>query len=83
MVVQHGNAMKLHPEKTLISMVGLFLLVGGALAVIGMVSKDHGLLKVGCYVFLFGGCVAFLPLLFALGYFGWQRLMRLVTKDRR
>ncbi len=71
--------MRLHPEKILVSTVGLFLLVGGTLAVSGMVSKDHGLLKVGWYVFLVGGCIA-IVLRFALGYFGWQRFMRLVKK---
>ena len=68
--------MKLHPERILVRVIGMFLLVGGLLAIGGLATGNRGWVRAGSVVMLAGGAISFLPLLFLGGVLFYERFIR-------
>jgi hypothetical protein len=65
---------RVHPERIFLAVVGPLVFGGGILAAVGAITRNHGLLKIGGWIFLIGVSISCLPLALTLAYFGWQKV---------
>jgi hypothetical protein len=72
---------RLHPERIFLAGVAPLVFGGIILLVVGILSKNHGLMRVGIFVFATGAILSGLPLVLTLIYFGWQKLSKLWKRE--
>jgi len=72
---------RLHPERIFLAVVAPLVVGGMILSAVGILSKNHGLTRVGIFAFAIGAILSCLPLVLILIYFGWRRLSRLWKRE--
>jgi Na+/H+-dicarboxylate symporter len=72
---------RVRPERIFLMVVAPLVFGGFILFGVGAATKNHGLSRVGVFVFATGVVLTGLPLLLGLCYFGWKRLSGLWKRD--